>query len=66
MFISYGLGVQVFGVNDMLRAQKMAKIQHGVKPDIFKRAAQKMAKILVGVKFQHFGLLFGQKSASNS
>ena len=34
----------------------MAKIQYGVKPDIFERAAQKKAKILGGVKFQHFWL----------
>ena len=33
---------------------KLAKINHGVKPDIIKRAAQK-ANIFGGVKFQHFG-----------
>ena len=58
------LGVLVFEVNDILEGQtgdqggghKMAKIQYGVNPDIFKRAAQKWPKFWVGVKFQHFGL----------
>ena len=36
----------------------MAKIQHGVKPDIF---GPKMAKILGGVKVQHFGPLLRPK-----
>ena len=46
----------VFKVNDILEGQKgdkgggpkMAKIQYGVKPDIFKRAAQKWPKFWVG------------------
>ena len=33
---------------------KLANIQYGVKPDIFKKAAQKKAKIFGGVKSQHF------------
>ena len=33
----------------------MAKIQYGVKPDIFERTAQKMAKISGGAKIQDFG-----------
>ena len=52
----------VFRVHDILDGQKgdqggpkMAKIHHGVKPDIFK-TAPKMAKVLGGVKFQHLGL----------
>ena len=55
-------GVLVFRVDDILEgqkgdqggAQKMAKIQHGVKPDIFKRAAQKCAQFRVGGKFSTF------------
>ena len=57
--------VWVFKVRDILEGQqgdqggspKMAKIQHGVRPDIFKRAVQKRPEFSVG---------FGQKSASNS
>ena len=33
---------------------------------VIREGGPKMAKILCGVKFQHLGLLFGQKSASNS
>ena len=40
----------------------MAKIQHGVKPDICKRAAQKWPKILGWCKnFNILGHLFGPK-----
>ena len=50
------LWFRVFRVDDILEGQKgdqggspkMAKIQHGVKPDIFKRAAQKRPKFSVG------------------
>ena len=49
-------GVSVFKVIDILEGQKgdqgggpkMAKIQYGLKPDIFKRAAQKCSKFWVG------------------
>ena len=44
---------------------KLTKIQCGVKLNIIERATQ-MAKILGGVKFNTLGLLFSQKSASNS
>ena len=46
----------MFKLNDFLESQKgdqgggpkMAKIQYGVKPDIFKRTAQKWPKFWVG------------------
>ena len=51
---------------DQGRGPKMAKISGGVKPDIFQEAAQKWPKFRVGQKFKILGLLFGQKSASDS